>query len=342
MTTENRTKSLSCMDGLHDKCGGSCNCSCHHEAFAVSHSRVESYLSCQRKEFYSYSRKIRSRKTGLALTLGTEIHAALEVLYRHVLTAGSNRAAQVAAYPQAVEVMWAHVEDRYAHGWEDSEKRASVREILENYLKREPFIDRGWDDDTRPWLILAAEKEFNFEYDPETKAQYPFVIDLIVKDPNGRIIVVDHKGLYDFYDEEDVELKPQIVKYIGSLRGLGYKIHSGLYNMLRTRPAPKTTVRKAQDWAKTLPVEASTERIVRTMGEQIEIAARLRELDQLDPEERDQAAVRSAAGTDTCKRMCDFRDICTAELSGRSTTIMLRSQYEAKPSRDKIEVSDEA
>lgn len=309
---------------------------------AVSHSRVESYLSCQRKEYYSYGRKIRAKKAGLALTLGTEVHAALEVLYRHVLSAGSNRAKQRAAYPQAVEKVWEHIEKRYAEGWEDDAKRAPLRDIIEHYLEREPFIDRGWDDDSRPWLILAVEKEFRFVYDPETGDSYPFVVDLIVIDPNGKIIVVDHKGLYDLYRAEEIELKPQIPKYIGALRSLGYKVAGGMYNMLRTRPAPKTTVRKAEGWTRTAPVVVTADRIIRTVEEQLTVSAQLMQLDTLDPEEREQLAVRSAAGTDTCQRMCDFRDLCTAELMGRNTAIMLKSQYEKKPKRDKIEVTPEA
>lgn len=312
------------------------------EASAVSHSRVEAYQSCKRKEFYSYSRKLQRKQTSLALSLGTTIHSCLQVLYSHVLAAGPNLDRQRAAYPEAVKLLWEYVEDLYRDGWEDSEKRATLREILEGYLRREPFIDREWDSDTRQWLILAVEKEFNFEYDPETKAQYPFVVDLIAKAPNGRLIVVDHKGLFDFYNEEDAELKPQIPKYIGALRALGYKIHSGMYNMLRTRPAPKTKKRTAKEWADTLPVEATAPRIMRTMEEQITNAYELTVLDELAPEDRDRLAVRTAAGTDTCKRMCDFRDLCTAELSGRNTVIMLRSQYQAKKSRDKIEVSEEA
>lgn len=309
---------------------------------AVSHSRVESYLSCQRKEYYSYGRKIRAKKAGLALTLGTEIHAALEVLYSHVLSAGSNRAKQREAYPQAVENLWTHVDKRYAEGWEDDPKRAPLREILERYLEREPFIDREWDEDRRPWLILAVEKEFRFVYDPETGDSYPFVVDLIAVDPNGKIVVVDHKGLYDLYRAEEIELKPQIPKYIGALRSLGYKVAGGMYNMLRTRPAPKKTKRKPEDWARTAPVVVTADRIIRTVEEQITISAQLMHLDALDPEEREQLAVRSAAGTDTCQRMCDFRDLCTAELMGRNTAIMLKSQYETKPKREKIEVTPEA
>lgn len=338
-------KSIWCQRDEHDDCGGApgCECSCHEEKLgkAVSHSRVEAYLQCQRKEFYSYGRKLRARTPGLALNLGTNLHAALEVLYSTVLAAGANKTAQRAAYPAAVDAMWEFVENLYSSGWEDDDRRAGVREILENYLKREPFIDREWADDKTPYQILAVEREFNFEYDPENGGSYPFVVDLIVFDPQGRMVIVDHKGLYDFYSTDDVMLKPQIPKYIASLRALGYKVHRGMYNMLRTRPAPKKSVRKAWEWTDSLDVDATPARVERTMTEQVIIANHLEDLDRLSPEDREQLAVRSAAGTDTCKRMCDFRDLCVAELRGDQTALLLKTQYETKPKRAHIEVSDE-
>lgn len=332
-----------CQYDKHDECGGSpgCKCECHQQKPAhVSHSRVEAYLQCQRKEYYSYGMKLQLKKGSLALNLGSTIHSCLEVLYRHVLSAGANLKRQREAYPQAVEKMWKHVDELYRTGWTDNEKRASLRQILEGYLAREPFIDNEWSDDSRQWLVLAVEKEFNFEYAPGER--YPFVVDLILKDPRGRLVVVDHKGTYDFYSEIEVALKPQIPKYIGALRALGYKIHSGMYNMLRTRPAPVKTKRKPEEWAKTLPVEATPARIERTIEDQLVIAGTLMDLDKLNPEEREQTAVRSAAGTDICSRMCDFRELCNAQLNGDNTQILMKNLYQIKPKRAKIEVSTEA
>lgn len=328
------------MDGNHDKCSGSCSCE-HVKPSSVSHSRVEAYLQCQRKEFYSYGMRLQTKKTSMALHLGSALHECLEALYRHVLSAGANLDRQRAIYPQAVEKLWAHVDKLYREGFEDNSKRASLREILTSYLKREPFIDNAWSDDTRQWLILAVETEFSFEYDPENKGRYPFVVDLIAKDPGGRLVVIDHKGVYDFYTDTDADLKPQIPKYIGALRALGYKVNGGMYNMLRTRPAPVKTTRKPEDWAKVLRVDPSPTRVERTMVEQIAIAGTLMELDALSPEERDQNAVRSAAGTDTCTRMCDFRDLCIYQLRGDSTAILMKNLFERKPKRAKIEVSED-
>ena len=312
------------------------------EELSVSHSRVETFLSCQRKEYYSYGRKLQKQETSTALALGTAIHSVLEALYSTVLAAGMSKRLQRAAYPAAVEAALDRVEAIYAEGFVDSEKRAPLRLIIEKYLRREPFIDNAWrDDDDRQWLIMAVEKEFRLEWDPETKSSYPFVIDLIAKDPEGYVTVIDNKGVYDLYSYEKIELMPQIPKYIGALRALGYKVGNyGVYNMLRTRPDTKTG-RPLSEWARYMEMKVTGTRVQRTFEEQILVSQRVHQLDLLSPEERDRQAVRSAAGTDTCERMCDFRELCIEELRGGNTAVLLRSTYEPKKKREKIEISKE-
>ena len=314
------------------------------EELTVSHSRVESFLRCARQEYYSYSRKLQKQETSIALGLGSAIHSVLEALYRHVLvTGGMNKRKQKAAYPGGVKKALARIEELYAEGFTDSDKRAPLRLIIEKYLQREPFIDNAWrGDDDRQWLIMAVEKEFRIEWDPETKSSYPFVVDLLVKDPDGYVIVVDNKGVYDLYSFEETELMAQIPKYIGGLRALGYKIGNyGVYNMLRTRPDPKTKARPLSEWAKFLDFKITGTRVLRTFEEQIVASQIVHELDQLSPEDRDRRALRTH-NKDTCTRMCDFRDLCVSELAGRNTAVLLRSTYQTKKGRDKIEISSEA
>lgn len=358
----------------------------------VSHSRVDAYLSCRRKEYYGYGMKLRKVQTSTGLRLGSAGHHLLDVLYSTVLAGGNSVAKQRKVYTEAVELMWDELEKMYEDGFEDADNRATLREVMENYLKREPFIDRSWSDDRRPYLILAVEAEFRLEWDEETGASYPFVVDLLVRAPSGEIQVVDHKFVYDFYSIESMQLMPQIPKYIGALRGLGYKVGStGIYNMLRTRPnskgnkwlkakmveellnhygqdgspdemlaweqdLPKTPVkelealldaqgipffegRPVEEWSRQEHLTCSTTRILRTFEEQIEASREVNELDKLDPETRDIRALRLGGGK-TCD-MCDFKALCAAQLRGDNIEIMIRTEYEAKPKRDDIEVSED-
>lgn len=306
---------------------------------SISHSRVEAFLQCARKEYYSYGRKLQKQGGSTALNLGSAIHSVLETLYRHVLEAGMSKKAQREAYPEAVVLALSKVDEIYAGGFTDTDKRAPLRLIIEKYLQREPFIDNAWrKDDDRQWLIMAVEKEFRLVWDPETNSSYPFVIDMLAKNPDGYVVVIDHKGVYDLYRYEDTELMPQIPKYIGALRALGYKVGNfGVYNMLRTRPDTKAG-RPLGEWAFAMDVEVSGTRVVRSFQEQIVASHLVHELDGLDEEARDQRAIR-VNNKDICTRMCDFRELCVEELRGGNTAILLRSMYEPKKKREKIEVS---
>ena len=126
------------------------------DELVVSHSRVESYLRCARQEYYSYGRKLQRQETSTTLALGSAIHSVLEILYSHVLQAGMSKRKQKAAYPAAVEFALARVDEIYAEGFTDSDRRAPLRLIIEKYLQHEPFIDNAWrQDDDRQWLIMA-------------------------------------------------------------------------------------------------------------------------------------------------------------------------------------------
>lgn len=306
---------------------------------SISHSRVDAYLSCRRKEFYGYSRKLQRVETSTGLALGSAGHEALAVLYSTVLAAGTSLVKQRKAYPDAVKAMWAHVDKTYKEGFEDGDRRAPLRLILEKYLQREPFIDRTWADDKRQYLILAVEKEFNLEYDPENGGQYPFVVDLIVRDPEKRFVVVDHKFVYDFYRYEATELMPQIPKYIGALRALGYKVAGyGFYNMIRTRPDTKAG-RPLDEWSFNMDIQVSGQRVQRSFQEQIDAALELEELDELDEETRDRKAWR--VGNSMVCQGCPFKELCSTELRGGNVEVLLRSEYKVKEKRAHIEVSEE-
>lgn len=129
---------------------------------------------------------------------------------------------------------------------------------------------------------------------------------------------------------------------MGALRALGYKVGNyGVYNMLRTRPAPKTKERKPEEWAFAMSFDISATRVQRSFMEQVSASRMVHELDSLDPEERDLRALR-VNNKDICNRLCDFRDLCVEELRGGNTAILLKTEFQAKKKRPKIEVSRDA
>lgn len=196
---------------------------------SVSHSRADNYLLCRRKDYYSYILGLQKVYESDSTGLGSAYHQCLEVYYRTIKEAGTTRRKQKAARKAAVKAMHEHYLKLVKDGFESPDNRVPLKELLRRYINNEPFVSQGW-------LIVDVEKEFLLEYDEETQSRFRFVIDLIARDPLDKVVIIDHKTAWDFFDHEMSSLQGQVPKYIGAMRGLGYKVHYGAYSQIRTRP----------------------------------------------------------------------------------------------------------
>lgn len=213
---------------------------------SVSHSRADGYLLCRRKDYYGYTLGLQRISESESLAFGSAVHKVLEVFYSYILKAGGGGKTpavlkkQRGAFGKAALAALDYVKELYSSGeYEDGERFPNLKRTMERYFEEaEPFVKQGW-------RILAVEKEFLLEYDPDTESRFRFVIDLILEDPKGFYVIVDHKTAYDFYSDEALGIQGQIPKYIGALRGLNYRVSYGIYNQIRTRPLAGTKMLKA-------------------------------------------------------------------------------------------------
>ena len=83
---------------------------------------------------------------------------------------------------------------------------ATLEEVVKRWIEHEEISEN--------YEILGVEMEFSL---PMEDGEFPFVVDLLIRDAQGRIFVVDHKTAYYLYDDEKTDLMPQIPKYIGAL-----------------------------------------------------------------------------------------------------------------------------
>lgn len=287
---------------------------------SVSHSEVDSYLLCRRKHYYGYTKSLQRVKESAALAMGTAGHKILEVFYKNILD-GKNFDQALAAAQEEADVLRQQVDI--------PANRANIFDTLfDMYFPNEPLVKEGWE-------ILAVEKQFNLEYDPDTQAQYPFVVDIIAKSPEGKTVVIDHKFVYDFYNYEASIMQPQIPKYIGALRALNYKIDHGAYNMIRTRKLKEPDAESMIQW---LDVKPESARVQQVFKEQIAVASEIQKIKLLDEEQQDAHAYR-VANKMVCQS-CSFLDICRTELSGGNSKLMIETEYKIRE-RKSFEVSEE-
>lgn len=292
---------------------------------SVSHSEVDSYLLCRRKHYYGYGLSLERVTTSQSLATGTAGHRVLEAFYRHLLELASTAEGQLERFDIALKRAEEEYDAIIAEGFEEPSNRAQLFDILFNhdwgYFANEFMVRNGW-------TIVAVEKEFSLVYDEETDSKYPFVVDLVVRDPKGDYVVIDHKFVYDFYTPAQTDLQPQIPKYIGALRALDYQIAYGAYNMLRTRKL-KTPASDSMQYF--MMLKPNPDRVLNTFMEQLGVAAEIQALKELSIEEQDKRAYRTANKM-VCQS-CSFREICSTELMGGNTELMLRTEYKIRERR---------
>jgi len=289
---------------------------------SVSHSEVDNYLLCRRKHYYGYGLSLERVNKSASLATGTAGHAVLETFYGTIINNGETPQEQLQAFDTALDAAKARYEEIIAEGYKDADRRATLHDILFHedwgYFENEFLVRNGW-------RIMAVEQEFSLVYDEETESAYPFVVDLIVQDPSGAFVVVDHKFVYDFYTPEQTDLQPQIPKYIGALRALKYEISYGAYNMLRTRKLKEPT---SDSMSYYMILKPNTDRVLNTFMEQLGVAAEIQALKELSIEDQDKRAYRTANKM-VCQS-CSFRDICSTELVGGNVELMKKTEYKIR------------
>lgn len=293
---------------------------------SISHSEVETYLTCRRKHYYSYVLKLEKNVGSQGQARGSVGHEVLAAFYRVFLSALEPGE----LWNEAMEAAYATFKEQTRWNLVDDDKHLKLKDILFDwYFPFEPYVSKGYQ-------VIAVEEQYRLVYDEELDLSYTFVVDLVLKDPQGRILVVDHKFLNDFYTRAAAELQPQIPKYIGALRGLNYKVAYGEYNMLRTRPLKKSG-NTLSDRQQQITIEASNKRVLRSWEEQVDVAEELVLLKTEPIEEIERRAWR--VGTDHVCKFCDFRPLCIAELNGEPTKLMKNTEYRAKKKRPMPEAS---
>lgn len=296
---------------------------------SISHSEVSQYTTCRRKHLYGYGRSLKPVSVAKALAYGSAGHKVLEAYYNTVLEAGKTLKQQQKAHAAGVDAAleaWDNLKD-----FRQPDNRADLHELLfDVYFPNEAIVGEGH-------RIVAVEQKYSLRYDEENDLRFPFVVDLVVIDPEGRTVIVDHKFVYDFYSIEATQLMGQIPKYIGALRALNHKVDYGAYNELRSRKLKNLSAEMSMDF---LPVRPNNTRVQNTFLEQIRTASEIQNLKTLTEDERERLAFR--VDNKMVCNFCDFKSLCVAEQEGASTKLLLATEFEERQRGEEFEVSEDA
>jgi hypothetical protein len=272
----------------------------------VSHSEVDQYLSCERKHYYAFGKKLQGARTSDSLQRGTMGHAVLEAYYKTLQTTKDPDQARLSGFARLAEYIRVPGIDLGL--------LSDLQELCARYFDYAPTLDETFE-------ILYVEEEFRLNITDEI--EYPYKPDLIVKDKaTGRIYVIDHKFLYNFYQVDDMKISPQLAKYMGALRANGINVHSGLYNMLRWRKvkdiSPEASFKREG-------VKITNTRIAITFREQVEAMEQIGALKVMPLRDWEKIVLRTASSFN-CKN-CSFLNLCTLDLDGQDTTMAEKYDY---------------
>ena len=271
----------------------------------VSHSEVDTYLACRRKHFYAFANGgLEARKLGDALTRGIQGHRVLEAFFKSLKAQGSWDTALTEMQNFLVYLM--------------TQPEANLPILQDVQRLTTGFLEVN-KARMQLWKILYVEDEFWLPLGDNL--HYPFKPDLIIKE-GPWVVVVDYKFIYDFYNDNMVDLLPQLAKYVGALRAVGVQAKKGMYAQLRYR---KMKDQSADKIYRLHEVPMSNDRIKNAFIDQIAMTQEIAHLKSLPIEEWDAKAIRSASSWN-CK-MCSFPVLCAAELSGSSGKMIRQVDY---------------
>lgn len=263
----------------------------------ISHSEVDGFNQCERKHHYAHEVKLEPKKRGAALGKGSAGHLFLETF----LQAIKDGVSQADAIEKALNKT---AGEQFA---------ADILPIV-MYWAQEVWPTLGW-------KIIAVE----YEFEPIGVAEglaFPGKIDLIAEVYDKQIgqwvvMVIDHKFLYDPYEQEVFDLLPQIPKYIGVLRTKGIPVKAGMFNVLRTRD-----LKNPRDRYKQFIVRPNNQIIKQHMIEQVEGMKRIK----ANSENPNFVPMRTVNKINCTN--CGFRELCLRDARGEDTQLLLRAEFQ--------------
>lgn len=277
----------------------------------ISNSEVSAYLSCERKHYYSFILNLAPKRLSTSLSRGILGHEILATYYQALKDGATEEVARRTAMAVANAALL--------------EPESDVTMISNLIVLVNQYLDYHLED-LSEIEILEVEKSYTV---PITEQYaYGMRLDLLVRmhsgQFNGETVVWDHKYVYNFWNQDKVNLNSQIPKYIATLRYHGHNVHRGIFNQLRWRDrksSPYTNEEKFNRY----PFRPTPQKIRRVFEEQIKAAERVVARHQQDPILVGKNSLR-VLNSMICDN-CPFKFICDTDLNGDDTTLMMQAEF---------------
>ena len=182
------------------------------EALHVSVSQIRAFLICPMKHRHTYILRTPPSHRACALAFGSAVHAAIAAFYERLRDEKA---------PLPIE----DLHGRFDTEWEaqlaagdvlfgDDEDAGSLRTAAHGMLA--VFVSDGF----QPREILGIEVPFSVPI-PGREEQLVGAFDLVARDTDGRILIVEHKTAARRYSDDQLRYDLQPTAYVFAARELG-------------------------------------------------------------------------------------------------------------------------
>lgn len=270
----------------------------------ISHSEVESFSLCERRHYYAFGERLARKRHSAALETGINGHyLMLEVFFKSLQRTGS----------------WDHAMAELQMAIIQSVAKTDDPKVIQDLAR----IVTGWLEHFREkietWEILEVESKKQLDFGDFV---FAFTCDLVIRERGNRTII-DFKFVYDFYSDDLLALLPQIPRYVGAERALGLGTRYGKYAFVRYRHLKSPS---NDDLYAITQIDLPLARIQNAFKDVKLSLQRIQQLRALPLEEWEQSVTRVSSSV-VCKR-CQFKDLCSAELSGSDGVVIRATEYE--------------
>lgn len=183
----------------------------------ISYAQLSLYLQCPLKYAFRYVDGIRQVSVPSYLAFGKSIHRAIASFYE---TAQEGEPFRLDAWLGVFGTDWKEAQ-------ETQEIRYEKGEDYETLLRQGTELLRVYAQQANPQTVIAVEESFSVDLeDPDTGDILPQpirgVIDLVERDANGTVIVVDHKTAKRRYAQWQIDGNLQLTIYAYAAREMGW------------------------------------------------------------------------------------------------------------------------
>lgn len=283
----------------------------------VSNTEIVMDDTCERSHWFRFGMGIEPKfeNLGQALQRGLVGHDALASYYLTLKHGDSVEEAKEACFDVIkTEVMRIMMET--PEEMEMISQMVALQHLLDGYIEYYRV---------ETFKVIEVEKFFKTDITPsiEYGMRLDTLVEMTMGPYRGELVLVDHKFLYNFKTQAQLEMDGQLPKYMRTLRDNGYKVTRGMFNQIRYRHMKDMSPDKIfkREWSKPTTIQTDT-----IWNEQRKKAIKLEAKKSLPIAEWDEDATRNLSQM-ICK-WCYFQPVCFTQMSGGSIDAKIAVDYQ--------------